>query len=228
MGGKHRVGKKIAAVVGFYEPVHYHEPFCGMFGVGKHVDALCVTASDVHQDLIAMLKAVRDGWEGPEYIHEPYWRELKYAVWHHAIRAYVGFGCSFGGKFFGNPARDPKNGHGVEYFAARMRRSMAKLRPLIQGVSFDCHSYLEYKGQADLLYCDPPYADTSGYSQGGKFNPAEFWDWVEKQSKNRVVLVSELKCPENRGIKSVLDFPLKYTVNREKPMQVMERIFTFN
>jgi len=227
MGGKHRVGKKIAAVVGFYEPVHYHEPFCGMFGVGKHVDALCVTASDVHQDLIAMLKAVRDGWEGPEYIHEPYWRELKYADWHHAIRAYVGFGCSFGGKFFGNPARDPKNGHGVEYFAARMRRSMQKLRPLIQGVSFDCHSYLEYKGQADVLYCDPPYADTSGYSQG-KFNPAEFWDWVEKQSKNRVVLVSELKCPENRGIKSVLDFPLKYTVNREKPMQVMERIFTFN
>jgi len=140
----------------------------------------------------------------------------------------VGFGCSFGGKFFGNPARDPAHGHGVEYFAARMQRSMAKLRPLIQGVSFDCYSYLEYRGQADLLYCDPPYADTSGYSQGGKFDPKEFWDWVEKQSKNRVVLVSELKCPENRGIKSVLDFPLKYTVNREKPMQVMERIFTFN
>ena len=73
MGGKHRVGKKIAAVVDFYEPVHYHEPFCGMFGVGKHVNALCVTASDVHQDLIMMLKAVRDGWRGPEGFAEEYW-----------------------------------------------------------------------------------------------------------------------------------------------------------
>ncbi|MCI0553827.1 MAG: DNA adenine methylase, partial [Anaerolineae bacterium] len=226
MGGKHRIGKKIAELIAFYKPIHYHEPFCGMFGVGKRVNALCVTASDIHQDLILMLKAVRDGWEGPDWINESFWKELKYADYHSAVRAYVGFGCSFGGRFFENPARCYNRGQDVGYHAAQARRSLARLRPLIQGVTFDCYSYQEYEGQADLLYCDPPYAGTKEYSQVERFNSKEFWDWVWKESRNRVVLVSELECPDPR-IKCVLEIPYKFSVNRERITKVMERVFTF-
>ncbi|MCI0553826.1 MAG: DNA adenine methylase, partial [Anaerolineae bacterium] len=181
-------------------------------------------ASDIHQDLILMLKAVRDGWEGPDWINESFWRELKYADYHSAIRAYVGFGCSFGGKFFGGLARDPDK---VRNYAAEMRKSLAKLRPLIQGVTFDCYSYQEYKGQADLLYCDPPYAGKTPYKQCGQFDHKEFWDWVWKESRNRVVLISELECPDPR-IKCVLEFSHKHVTNKDESVKVMERVFTFN
>ena len=47
-----------------------------------------------------------------------------------------------------------------------------------------------------LVYCDPPYANTTGYSLGG-FNHDEFWKTMRSWSSNgAVVLVSEYDAPE--------------------------------
>ncbi len=104
------------------------------------------------------------------------------------LRGFVGFGCSFYGKFFGRFARDPS----MNDFGWIARNNMLKLAPLIQDVEFRCESYLAYTGGVDVIYCDPPYAGATDYSSGA-FDHAEFWSWV--RSRKGTVIVSEYTAP---------------------------------
>lgn len=47
-----------------------------------------------------------------------------------------------------------------------------------------------------LIYCDPPYVDTTKYSTG-KFNTNHFWETVREWSQNNIVFVSEYKAPDD-------------------------------
>lgn len=48
-----------------------------------------------------------------------------------------------------------------------------------------------------LIYCDPPYASTTGYKGTGKFNHEQFWQWVREMSKENHVYVSEYVAPDD-------------------------------
>jgi len=187
MGGKMRIGKQLAAVIQTFNPKVYAEPFCGMFSVGKHVAAKRKLASDNQPDLILLLQEVQRGWNPPVNVSEEYYNHLRDAE-PSALRGFVGFGCSFYGKFFGGFARDPS----MNDFATIARNNMRKLAPMIQGVEFKCASYTDYVGGADVIYCDPPYAGTTDFSSG-EFSTEAFWDWV--RSCREVVLVSEYTAP---------------------------------
>lgn len=187
MGGKMRIGKQLATVIQKYNPTRYHEPFCGMFSVGKHVSCQEKTAGDIHPDLILMLKTIQDGWDPPTNITEEQYDQLR-SEKPSALRGFVGFGCSFYGKFFGGFARDPS----MNDFGWIARNNVLKLAPLIKGVRFRHQSYLDYDGNADLLYCDPPYKGATDYSSG-PFDHAQFWEWV--RSRPETVLVSEYQAP---------------------------------
>jgi DNA adenine methylase len=190
MGGKMRIGKQLAAVINGFAPTVYHEPCCGMFSVGKHVKAEVKTAADINPDLIMLLEAVRDGWDNmPVNVTEEQYGELKSSE-SSALRGFVGFGCSFFGKFFGGFARDSK----MNDFGTIARDNMRKLRPFLQGVDFSCQPYWSYTGDADMIYCDPPYSGTVAF-ESGTFNHTRFWEWVREQSA--IVLVSEYKAPSD-------------------------------
>lgn len=46
-----------------------------------------------------------------------------------------------------------------------------------------------------MIYCDPPYQNTSGYKTGD-FNHDDFFDWCRFQKENgNVVFVSEYDAP---------------------------------
>lgn len=48
----------------------------------------------------------------------------------------------------------------------------------LERLEIRCGSYLEYKHlKGDVVYCDPPYEDTMGYSPDG-FDHQRFYDWV--------------------------------------------------
>lgn len=188
-GGKARLAKEISGIINRYSIKTYHEPFCGVFSVGSRVVAPKRMASDNHPDLILLLNAVRDGWSGPETISEEEYNNLKKAE-PSPLRAFAGFGCSNSGKFFGGYARESSKRN----FAANARASLSKLAPLIQGVEFSCQSYCDLDIDVDLLYCDPPYTNTIGYTTG-VFNSEEFWQWAREQSRRSIVLVSEYTAP---------------------------------
>ncbi len=221
MGGKMRAGKQLAEVLQTFEPFRYYEPFCGMFSVGKHISCEQKTAGDIHPDLILMLEAAQAGWSPPTSITEEQYNELRIAE-SSALRGFVGFGCSFYGRFFGGFARDPKEGRN---FCATARNNLLKLVPLIQNVKFQCASYLDYKGDADVIYCDPPYAGAKHYSNG-KFNHEEFWDWARNYSQRSIVCVSEYTAPNNFEV--IWEKPVITSMrdNTGKGYSRIERLFT--
>ena len=46
-----------------------------------------------------------------------------------------------------------------------------------------------------LIYCDPPYQNTSGY-KAGSFDSVAFFEWCRQQAKRgNIVFVSEYEAP---------------------------------
>ena len=189
-GGKARIGKRLADIINQLDG-DYWEPFCGVFSVGKHVKLAQRLGSDAHLDLILLLNAVRDGWAPPETITEDEYNALK-TVEPSPLRAFAGFGCSNSGKFFGGYARENTNRN----FAANAASSLRTLRPLIQGVEFYQRDVLDTDMKADVIYCDPPYDGTTGFTVGA-FCSDTFWKWVRSRSRYSIVLVSEYTAPDD-------------------------------
>lgn len=49
-----------------------------------------------------------------------------------------------------------------------------------------------------LIYCDPPYQNTSAYKNVEDFNHKEFWQWCrDKVKEGHIVFVSEYNAPED-------------------------------
>ena len=83
-------------------------------------------------------------------------------------------------------------------FAAQgARQMMRRMHGLRSGI-FTVRDYRRAMDQidADVIYLDPPYADTSSYVGVEPFDSAKFWQEVRKRSDGkRRILVSEYKAP---------------------------------
>ena len=115
LGGKQRLGKHIAPVLKdlwnkllkteeFKNLNGYLEPFCGSCGVLKNMADICdnIQANDYHPDLIQMWIEVKAGtFVFPISISEEEYFIAKALPSPNAHKSFVGFGMSFGGRFFG-------------------------------------------------------------------------------------------------------------------------------
>jgi len=219
-GGKVRLARELSRIINEYQVDTYHEPFCGMFSVGSLVTVPTRSGADTQEDLILLLNAVRDGWVGPEEITEEDYALLKVDD-PSPLRAFAGFGCSNSGKFFGGYARESTGRN----FAANARSSLLKLAPNIQDVEFWYESYENYEGAADLIYCDPPYVKTTGFTVG-MFDTKAFWLWVREQSRRSIVLVSEYVAPDWATV--IWEKAVRTDMNSKKGGKIprVEKLFT--
>lgn len=202
LGGKSRIAKQIVAQMPASEDVgRVYEPFCGG---GAVTVALAqkygsVQASDVHRDLIHMWQSLQEGWEPPTEVSEEDYQHWRYTEpttqEESALKAFIGYGCSFGGKWFGGFARD---GKGVRNFAAESIRNLNKAVPHLTNAVFvtgDYESLVKAK-PGDLVYCDPPYEGTTKYKDD--FDHARFWAWATGLADSGVhVYVSEYNAPDS-------------------------------
>lgn len=62
-------------------------------------------------------------------------------------------------------------------------------------IEFVQSDYRELSFANSVIYCDPPYAGTTQYSDS--FNHSEFWDTMRKWSENNIVLISEETAPSD-------------------------------
>lgn len=108
MGGKNRIRKQVAP---YLESIRKHdqiyfEPFVGGGWILQEISGKRI-ASDGNDALIAMYKALQDGWIPPDYVSEEEWR--KYRKMDKPIKdpmmAFCRFGCGFGGDWMGGYAR---------------------------------------------------------------------------------------------------------------------------
>jgi DNA adenine methylase len=190
VGGKFRIAKALAT---YLESVRdgrpFIEPFCGGANIIAAVSGTR-TASDLCEDVVLLWSAVANGWEPPTHVSESEYLSIKNSP-PSALRGFVGFGCSFGGKFFGGYARS-----GNRNYAMNAHNAIIKKAKSLQGVSFLHRNYSECAPENSLVYCDPPYANTTqGYSST-HFDSSLFWNIMRQWAgKNNIVLVSEYFAP---------------------------------
>lgn len=108
-GGKSRIAKPIAQIIMQVAGGDcFVSLFCGSCAVESKVQGFSrKLLNDRHEYLIAMLQGVQQGYNLPEHItleQYRYIRENKDAD--PVLAGFVGFGCSFGGKWFGGYARN--------------------------------------------------------------------------------------------------------------------------
>lgn len=103
-GSKRRLAKHIFPIIleNRKDNQLYVEPFVGGCNSIQHVEGRR-WGNDSHFELIEMWKAVQSGWIPPTDISEKYYLQIKnnQVSFDPALVGFVGFGCSFGGKWWG-------------------------------------------------------------------------------------------------------------------------------
>lgn len=203
MGGKVRLSRAIRDVILTSVPNAaqrgYFEPFLGGGSTFAALAPHFKTAhgSDAHEDLMLMWGAVRGGWVPPTEVSEDEYQNLK-AAEPSALRGFVGFGCSYAGKWFGGYARERDRNYARQSSNLVMKKSPAFRAP---HVVLAHHGYLDIDvvlQPGDVVYCDPPYSGKTGYKGTPKFDHEEFWNTARTWRELGVlVFVSEFQAPDD-------------------------------
>ena len=170
----------------------YVEPFVGGANVIDKVGGPRIGA-DLNPDVIALWQGLQQGFVPPDVVTEEEYTAARTAP-RSALRSFTGFGCSFGGKWFGGYARNAK---GNDY-CGQSKRAVLRQLATLRDVEFRCCSYRDLVLPPNsIVYCDPPYAGTTGYATGG-FDHADFWAWCrETFAAGHEVFVSEYTAPDD-------------------------------
>jgi DNA adenine methylase len=227
MGSKARHAKDILPIIlaGRKAGQFYVEPFVGGANTIDKVDGNRIGA-DIHPHLIAMWRAVSDGWMPPQEVSEDEYNECNNRRRNEhgdPILGYVGFVASYAGKWYGGFARDSA---GARDYAAEGFRSAQKQFPKLRGVRFECADYRELDIPPNsIIYCDPPYRGTTGYASGA-FDHDYFWHWCgDMHAAGNSVFVSEYEAPE--GWKCVWSKEVNNTLAKGTGSKKgIERLFT--
>jgi len=234
LGGKQRLGKHIEPIIKKYwnESLSgYLEPFCGALGVLKNMTNISsnIIANDYHPDLIKMWKDVQENkFNYPESISEKEYNDAKLLKSPNALKSFIGFGMSFGGRYFGAYS-DKYLGDKKENFCKEMSNSLQRIAPLIKNVKFTNKDYRKLKPKNMLIYCDPPYKETTypiKYRTDIKyydvFDNDEFWDIMRLWSKNNMVIISETSAPAD--FKCIWEKAINRSASKSKNTKKIDKI----
>jgi len=192
MGSKARYTKHIVPILmnGHDQSNWYIEPFMGGGNMLSNVPAKHKWGNDTAEYAVALLEAVANGWEPPEKLTQDEYYDIKGSPdkYDACIVGFACFTCSFGSKPWGGYAHK-------ENYAAGSSKNLVKQRPGLIGTKFTRMSYLDLEiPDGSTVYCDPPYASTTGY--GGEFCHEKFWQWAFVLSSRCRVFVSEYTAPD--------------------------------
>lgn len=223
LGGKSKIRKQVAA---FLESVRkpdqvYFEPFCGGGWVLQEMTGKRI-ASDGNKALIAMYKAIQEGWAPPDFVSEDewrYWRSQKdFSL--DPMMAFCRIGCGFGGNWMGGYARS-----GRRNYCKNAKNSLLKQLELIKDVEFIYGLFHEHKPKDMLVYCDPPYQNTASYGAFSGFDHDLFWQTMRDWSKENTVVISEYQAPDDFECVAEFQSRMGLRVKGDKQEVRIERLF---
>ena len=199
-GGKFKISKDLASVL---NPITKGKPFVDLFCgacnvVEKITTASSRTANDNNPYLIALLKAIQDGWEPPTCVtREQYNYVMNHLDENPALSGFVGIGCSYSGGWHSGYAHNNRNHN----YAMGARNTLFKQKPKLGGVTFTSYDYNKASIPVGaVVYCDPPYKGTTNKYYARKFDYDKFIEWVEANKDKYDIYISEYKenltqCP---------------------------------
>lgn len=230
MGSKARIAKDILPIIlKDRKPEQWYvEPFVGGANTIDKVDGNRI-GNDINHYLIALYLELQKGWQPPKDVTFEMYKDVKdnKSKYPDYMVGYIGLAFTFGATFFGGfvgSVNDVccvgRDRIGESY------RNVIKTQKAINGIRFTSGEYWKMQIPPEsIIYCDPPYENTSGYKTG-KFDHSLFWDWCRNMSKlGHNIYISEYNAPDDfecvwsKQIASVLD---KKGTNK-KPI---EKLFT--
>lgn len=237
MGSKSKTGKEIAQILNAIGGTVYVEPFMGSLSVAKHITLNPKLLADIHPELAGLYqRAFNGGVFAPDANHvtkEEYY-EIKSAGPSHPYYALVGFCCSFRGKWWG--------GHATPQYAIRngkqwssdvnpikaALKSIETCRANCGSAEFVCSSYSDLSiPDGALVYCDPPYKNTTHYGGTPKFDHDLFWEWAAQLSSRTNLFVSEAEAPEEWEDIFSVSLPNRMRHQKSSGTARTERLFVY-
>lgn len=181
LGGKSRLGPQIVRAIledlGVSRLGLVADLCAGAGGVTHRLADVSdrVIAVEAHPGLVALHRAVQAGWVPPEHVSEEEYRALRNGDSADPLVTFVGFGCSFGGKWWGGYARTVSGDASARNYAMNARRAVLReTRPNIEHVAADVLAW-EPPAGLQVVYCDPPYEGTTSYSAVPSTAPGAWW-----------------------------------------------------
>ena len=226
VGGKSKIAPAIAKIINSEGGGTFISLFCGSCAVECKVEGFDkIICNDKHPYLIALYRALQNGYEPPDVVSE---EEYRYARLHKdedkARAGFIGFACSFGGKWFGGYARAKKS---VRGYAHEGKVSLERQLPFLREMEFVCGDYKDVPvPDGSVVYADPPYFGTTKYKYG--IDHDEFWEYMRSLAKRGCkVFVSEQTAPPD--FKCVWEKQLKRTLdlNKNNLFTATEKLFTW-
>jgi DNA adenine methylase len=197
MGSKRRIAKEILPLMLAEREIgqFWVEPFVGG---GNMIDKVTGNriGSDVNPYTIQALISIRDNVDqlpknNQEFTESDY-KALRKSD-DYKFKGYAGFAFSFGATWLGSWRRCSKN----RDYVKEAYNSAVKQSPYLQGVVFYNCSYDElFIPKNSIIYCDPPYANTSKYKDS--IDHDKFWNWCRQKAKQgHKVFISEYNAPDD-------------------------------
>jgi DNA adenine methylase len=223
MGSKNRIAKHLLPIMLENRNGRtWVEPFVGGANMIDKADGKRI-GSDTHKHLIALHKALQNGWIPPTDVSKEMYHEVKNNQdrYTNELIGFVGFLCSFGGKWWGGYAANSKGDH----YAERGSRVLTKQAKKLKGITFKNQDYQDLEiPENSLIYCDPPYEGTTKYKDD--FNHAEFWEWCRQKTKEgHQVFISEYNAPED--FKCVKEIQHKTILDKNSNYKRIEKLFVY-
>lgn len=234
LGNKSRLAKELVPILTEHldGSNFYIEPFVGAAGMISEIPYDIRLGFDSCPYIIMLLRAVQNGWVPPTDVNEEEYEKVKNGPVYDFPPEYVGFvgyGCSFGGKWFAGYARGGTNKDGQpRNHAAESSRNLLKLAPKIASVFFAGRKYQTLSPttcRGHVLYCDPPYATGTQYKD--TFDTEAFWNWVRAMSANNKVYVSENTAPDDFKVVWEKEHKSGIDVNAKTHKKTIERLFVY-
>jgi DNA adenine methylase len=217
LGGKSKIARWLAAAMRpslLYgsSPRPWWDAFCGGLSVSLALADVAPgvggVSTDANPALAALYRAVASGWDPPASLSEDEYRAARALSDSDPRKAFAGFGCSFGGKWFGGYARAPAQANRTYAGATRtaLLRDVGAL--VAAGVSIAHANFLDVEPEPTdaVLYLDPPYAGTTAYGATGAFDYARFYARVAAWARHTDVFVSEYAMPPDLGGRLAMEF----------------------
>lgn len=225
LGGKFRTAKQIAYQINslLQSGQAYWEPFVGAGWVLSRVTCNKRYASDANHKLIALWQALQSGWVPPDLVSmEDYYTAMR-GGYDDALTAFIGFGCSFSGKWFAGYASD---GTGRNYARNARNSLILKIDTMKDVVFFGADFFTIDPPESNcLIYCDPPYFGTTGYGAVPNFDSVAFWDKVlHLKQLGHTLVVSEYRAPD--GFRCLASFDTKTDMHTKNGKEArVEKLF---
>lgn len=233
VGSKNRIAKDILPFIqkAVNQPncKGYIEPFVGGANMIDKVVCNNKFGLDAQKYLIALLnQASKDSSIFPNTVTKDIYNEVKsnkdkFPDWFVGL---VGFCASYNGKWFGGYANGVKTKIGtIRNYTDEAIRNLVSQSKNLSGIRFDCRDFRtisseEFSGY--VIYCDPPYRDTTKYSTN-EFPYDEFYDWCREMSKLNAVFVSEYNMPDD--FECVWQKELTTTLDKRSRIKSVEKLF---